>query len=103
MSSTMLIRSHGCCSRSIFMTLKAKGETWLNWKAGLIHRSIECEVASETQVSFRNEVMSLSKAAAIVLEEMGYNWGTVAGPAFWCYHGETLNDLRLQEEQLRNV
>ena len=64
-------------------------------------RSIECEVASETQVSFRNEVMSLSKAAAIVLEEMGYSWGTVAGPAFWCYHGETLNDLRLQEEQLR--
>ena len=63
-------------------------------------KTIECEVVSDSQVRFRDEVMSLSKSANIVIEEMGYDWGgTIAGPMFWCYHGDTLHDLRLQQEQ----
>ena len=61
-------------------------------------KTIECEVVDETQVKFRDEVMSLTKSALIVLGEMGYNWGTVPSTEFWCYHGETLYALRLQKE-----
>ena len=38
---------------------------------------------SETQINFRDEIMSLSRAADIVLREMGYDWkgaqGTICG------------------------
>ena len=62
--------------------------------------TIECEVVSDSQVRFREEVMSLSKSANIVIEELGSDWGgAIAGPMFWCYHADTLYDLRLQEEQ----
>ena len=36
--------------------------------------TITCEVVDDTQVRFRDEVMSLSKSADIVLREMGYEW-----------------------------
>ena len=36
--------------------------------------TITCEVVDDTQLRFRDEVMSLSKSADIVLREMGYEW-----------------------------
>ena len=59
--------------------------------------SIECEVVNERQVLFRGEIMSLSRSAHMVLKEMGQDWST-AGPSYWCYYGETLYELRLQQE-----
>ena len=59
---------------------------------------ITCKVANETQVTFRGETMSLSKSADIILKEMGYDWASVEGTAFWCYNGSSLRDLRYSAE-----
>jgi hypothetical protein len=60
--------------------------------------TITCEVVDETQVRFRDEVMSLSRSADIVLREMGYEWTAVRGTIWWCLKGETLHKLRMQSE-----
>ena len=56
--------------------------------------SINCEVVDNKKIKFRDEEMSLSKAAVIVLQEMGYTSVAVAGPLFWTYKGETLSEIR---------
>ena len=56
--------------------------------------SITCEVMDEKKIIFRDQGMSLSKAAVIVLQEMGYTSQAVAGPLFWTYRGETLSEIR---------
>ena len=60
--------------------------------------TITCEVVDETQVRFRDEVMSLSRSADIVLREMGYEWTAVRGTIWWCLKGETLHEFRMQSE-----
>jgi len=60
--------------------------------------TITCEVVDNTQVRFRDEVMSLSKSADIVLREMGYEWTSVRGTIWWCLNGETLHELRVRLE-----
>ena len=60
--------------------------------------TITCEVGDDTQVRFRDEVMSLSKSADIVLREMGYEWTSVRGTIWWCLNGETLHELRVRLE-----
>ena len=60
--------------------------------------TITCEVVDETQVRFRDEVMSLSRSADIVLREMGYEWTAVRGTIWWCLKGENLHELRMQSE-----
>jgi len=60
--------------------------------------TITCEVVDDTQVWFRDEVMSLSKSADIVLREMGYEWTSVRGTIWWCLNGETLHELRVRLE-----
>lgn len=60
--------------------------------------TITCEVVDDTQVRFRDEVMSLSKSADIVLREMGYEWTSVRGTIWWCLNGETLHELRVRSE-----
>ncbi len=60
--------------------------------------TITCEVVDDTQVRFRDEVMSLSQSADIVLREMGYEWTSVRGTIWWCLNGETLHELRVRLE-----
>ena len=60
--------------------------------------TITCEVVDDTQVRFRDEVMSLSKSADIVLREMGYEWTSVRGTIWWCLNGESLHELRVRLE-----
>lgn len=60
--------------------------------------TITCEVVDDTQVRFRDEVMSLSKSADIVLREIGYEWTSVRGTIWWCLNGETLHELRVRSE-----
>jgi hypothetical protein len=38
--------------------------------------------------------MSLSQSALALLNEMGYSWSQVRGPAYWEFEGETLNAQR---------
>jgi hypothetical protein len=57
--------------------------------------SVTCEVYDSKRVIFEDEVMSISKAAGIVLERMGLS-PRVAGPMYWMLDGRTLREL--QEE-----
>lgn len=56
--------------------------------------TVEAVVATDSQVSFRGEVMSLSAAALKALADQGVHWSTCAGPQYWLYQGETLSQLR---------
>jgi len=56
--------------------------------------SIKCEVYDDTQVKFRDEIISLSEAAYKVIHELGYDWPAISGPAYWCHDGKSLYDLR---------
>ena len=37
--------------------------------------------------------MSLSKAALTIVNEMRYDWVTIAGPHFWMHNSKTLHEL----------
>ena len=56
-------------------------------------KTITCEVYNDRQVKFRDEITSLSNSANIILQEMGYDWGSVHGPGYWTYRGKTLYEL----------
>lgn len=60
--------------------------------------SITCKVIDDTQVMFRDEEMSLSGSASIVIQELGYDWSAIHGASFWCHNGKSLHDLRLEAE-----
>jgi hypothetical protein len=53
-------------------------------------RQVTCTVASPRKVNFEGEEMSLSKAALIQIQRMGYQWRTVNGWAYWEYEGRTI-------------
>jgi len=61
-------------------------------------QNISCQVVSDSTVRFENEEMSVSKAALIALQKLGYNWTAVAGTEYWLYNGETILNLRNQKE-----
>ena len=83
-------------SRFNFQILNMTAGTILQFKKD---NAITCEVVNDTKVKFRDEVTSLSKSANTVIEEMGYDWGgKIHGPAFWCYRGKSLADLRIENE-----
>ena len=54
--------------------------------------SYTCQVVDDRNVLFKGEVCSLSKAALDVLRELGYDWNTVNGWAYWAYDDVTLSD-----------
>ena len=57
-------------------------------------------VASDRKVEYQGEEYSLSTLAQKLLEELGYHWKSVQGPAYFKYKGEILSDIRnrLEEE-----
>ena len=59
---------------------------------------ITCEVVDGTNIKFRGEVMSLSRAARQVLDELGKKWKSVSGPQSWRYDGKTLTAIRAKLE-----
>lgn len=63
--------------------------------------SITCAVKDDRWVLFRGQEESLSNSALIVAGEKGYNWSSIAGPAYWKFEGRTLAELR--EETLPNA
>jgi hypothetical protein len=61
--------------------------------------SITCVVSSKNKVMFDGEDHSLSSAALIAKNKMGFNWKTIAGPLHWKYEGEVLDDRRRRYEE----
>lgn len=50
------------------------------------------------KVSFRGDVMSLSKAALMAIHEMGFTWPTANGFEYWSLNGKRLVDLPMAVE-----
>jgi hypothetical protein len=51
-----------------------------------------CTVYDDRKVQMDGEILSVSKSALKVLHELGYNWQTVNGWAYWSYQGKTLDE-----------
>ena len=60
--------------------------------------SVTCRVISNTKVEFEGEEHSLSSAALIAKNRLGFKWKTIAGPLKWIYEGETVDARRQRLE-----
>lgn len=60
--------------------------------------SVTCKVMSNTKVEFDGEEHSLSSAALIAKNRLGFKWKTIAGPLKWIYEGETVDARRQRLE-----
>lgn len=60
--------------------------------------SKECTVVNDTSVEYEGSVYSLSRLAFRLMTEMGYNWRTVQGPAFFEYNGKTLAQIKKEHD-----
>lgn len=54
--------------------------------------NIMVTVVAERKIEFEGEVMSLSKAALVMLHRQGYKWQQANGWAYWMKDGETLSE-----------
>ena len=63
--------------------------------------SITCKVIDRRKVEFEGEITSISAAAQKVLLRQGYEW-SVAGPLYWMFEGETLEERRKKMEESDN-
>jgi hypothetical protein len=54
--------------------------------------TITCTVSGPRKVNFRGEDLSPSKAALLVIHEMGYDWPAVSGMGYWAYEGIKIAD-----------
>jgi len=55
--------------------------------------TITAKVVEDNQIEFRGNKTSLSNAALIVIQEMGYKWTRISGTAYWMHKGKTLYEL----------
>ena len=60
--------------------------------------SVICKVTSSNRVEFEGNDHSLSSAALIAKNRMGFNWKTIAGPEYWKFEGEVLDARRSRIE-----
>ena len=60
--------------------------------------TITCRVIDHKKVEFEGAEMSLSAAALIAIRRLGYDWNQIAGPQYWDYDGETLDERRNRME-----
>ena len=61
-------------------------------------KTITCEVFDDTKVKFRGEIVSLTRSALTIIQEMGYDWDRISGPTYWSLNGETLSEIRRKNE-----
>ena len=61
-------------------------------------KSKTCEVVDDTQVEYREQVMSLTSAAKLTLQDMGKDW-QVSGPNYWCIDGKSLYEIRKEIDE----
>lgn len=62
--------------------------------------TITAVVDGERTVNFKGESMSLSAAALSGLKQLGYNWKSAHGAAYWEFEGETIWD---RFERMREI
>jgi predicted Mrr-cat superfamily restriction endonuclease len=62
------------------------------------HPEITCEVISDKEIKYDNEVTSLSNSALQVRSELGYTSKSIAGPKYWCINGISLSKMRKELE-----
>lgn len=55
--------------------------------------AITCVVTGPRRVQFRGAELSPSRAALIVINEMGYNWSAVSGMDYWLFDGLPIGQL----------
>ena len=60
---------------------------------------ITCTVVDNKKVNFKDEEITLSGAALILLREIGHKSETAQGPLYWLYEGETLDERRRRMEE----
>ena len=56
--------------------------------------NVVCVVEDNKKVRFRDDVMSISRAALIVAGDHGRDWKTINGILYWKFEGTTLGELR---------
>ena len=61
--------------------------------------TISCIVVDHRSVEFEGVVTSLSASALAIVKRMGYDWKQIAGPAYWEFEGETLDERRRRMEE----
>ena len=59
---------------------------------------VTCIVKANNRVEFEGSDHSLSAAALIATNRMGFNWRTISGPYSWKFDGEILTDRRARLE-----
>lgn len=62
-------------------------------------KAIMCKVLGPRKIHFEGKEMSLSRAASLAARRLGYKWDNIAGPLYWQYDGETLDERRRRIEQ----
>lgn len=60
--------------------------------------SVTCRITSDNRIEFEGDQHSLSSAALIATNRMGFNWKSIAGPLNWKFEGEVLADRRSRLE-----
>jgi hypothetical protein len=61
--------------------------------------NVTCKVKSKNRVEFEGDDHSVSSAALIATNRMGFNWKTIAGPLNWKFEGEVLDERRKRYEE----
>jgi hypothetical protein len=61
--------------------------------------TITCIVSDHRYIEFEGEKTSLSGSALKIVRRMGYDWKQIAGPTYWEYEGETLDERRRRMEE----
>ena len=59
------------------------------------HKDVECVIVDDKRVEYKGEIYSLSSLAVKLLKEYdNKDWSAAQGPAYFCYKGKTLRDIR---------
>ncbi len=61
-------------------------------------KKVTCIVKANNRVEFEGDDHSLSSAALIATNRMGFNWKTISGPYSWKFEDEILTDRRARLE-----
>jgi hypothetical protein len=62
--------------------------------------SVTCKTVDENnQVEYLGEELSISKAALLATNSLGYQWDGVSGPWEWTYQGKRLDEIRREIEE----
>lgn len=74
-----------------FVDLGLEVEAVLSFKLDPV---LHCVVATENRVEFQGQLVSLSAAAVLALQQAGRCVKAARGPDYWCYQGKSLSKYR---------